>query len=96
MQCGVYFHPSDENLSPGAPGRKTPLDRIGFALHQLENRYSPNGACEPCRPLSWHRLITPAKILRKTGAYWRRPSWSLTDRLFDECYDNREFRLRSG
>ena len=38
-QCGVYFHPSDENLSPGAPGRKTPLDRIGSALHQLENRY---------------------------------------------------------
>ncbi len=38
-QCGVYFHPSDENLSPGAPDRKTPLDRIGSALHQLENRY---------------------------------------------------------
>jgi len=38
-QCGVYFHPSDENLSPGAQGRKTPLDRIGSALHQLENRY---------------------------------------------------------
>ena len=39
-QCGVYFHPTDKDLSVGTPDRKTPLDRIGFALHQLENRYS--------------------------------------------------------
>ncbi len=31
-------HPSDKDLSPGTPEGKTPLDRIGCALHQLENR----------------------------------------------------------
>jgi hypothetical protein len=53
-QCGVYFHPTDKDPSVGAPDlhptdkdpsvgapdRKTPLDRIGSAAHQLENRYS--------------------------------------------------------
>ena len=39
-QCGVYFHPCDEDPSQGTPEGKTPLDRIGSALHQLENRYS--------------------------------------------------------
>ena len=31
--------PQRQDLSPGTR-RKTPLDRIGSALHQLENRYS--------------------------------------------------------
>jgi hypothetical protein len=25
LQCGLYFHPSDENLSLGTPARKKPL-----------------------------------------------------------------------
>ena len=61
VQCGVYFHPSDENLSPGAPGRKTPLDRIGFALHQLENRYSHRQnlvIADVLAPLHRLRLVT--------------------------------------
>jgi hypothetical protein len=39
-QCGVYFHPSKQQLlAPrfATPEMKTPLGRIGSALHQLEN-----------------------------------------------------------
>jgi hypothetical protein len=35
---GIYFHLSDEDLSPGTPDRKKPLGGCGFALQQLENR----------------------------------------------------------
>ena len=35
----VCFHPSKQQSLAGDPGGKTPLDRIGSALHQLENCY---------------------------------------------------------
>ena len=50
--CGVFgssnvaFTSTQRRESvAGAPDRKTPLDRIGSALHQLENRYmAANGS----------------------------------------------------
>jgi hypothetical protein len=37
---GFFFHPSDEDLSPGTPEWKKPLSCNGRPLQQLENRYS--------------------------------------------------------
>src|SRR5208337_5629067 len=49
-QCGVYFHPSDENLSPGAPDRKTPLDRIGSPIGVERNRCGQVAFSDPGPP----------------------------------------------
>ena len=38
---GIFFHPSDEDLSLGTPLRKMPLDSDGLGLHQFGNRCSP-------------------------------------------------------
>jgi hypothetical protein len=40
VQGDFCFHPSDEDLSPGTPERKKPLEGNGFGVQQLENRYS--------------------------------------------------------
>ena len=40
VRGGFFFHPSDEDLSPGTPERKKPLESNGFGVHQLENSYS--------------------------------------------------------
>jgi hypothetical protein len=51
VQCGFYFHPCDEDPSPGLPERKKPRDSIGSALHELKN------CCgSQCR--HWNLLIT--------------------------------------
>jgi hypothetical protein len=63
----VYFHPSKQQSLAGAPEGKTPLDRIGSALHQLENRYNKNG--NRGRNLSKNRPCTPGIA----GACARRP-----------------------
>jgi hypothetical protein len=42
-QGGIYFHPSDEDLSLGAPLMKMPLEGIGFGVQQLWNRCSQPG-----------------------------------------------------
>jgi hypothetical protein len=44
VPSGLYSHPSDENLSLGAPDQKKPLETIGSALNQLENRYRGNSS----------------------------------------------------
>ena len=36
VRCGFYFHPGDEDLSPGTPERKKPLGGIA-------SRYSYSG-----------------------------------------------------
>jgi hypothetical protein len=38
VQGGFFFHPSDEDLSPGTPEKKKPLSGCGFGVEQLENR----------------------------------------------------------
>jgi hypothetical protein len=38
VQGGIYFHPTDEKTSAGAPDGKMPLMGCGFEVRQLWNR----------------------------------------------------------